>query len=223
MEQNKLLHKPFMQIFHITDITHNILGLPFIIKYIPTINNLNSKLHITDKYTKLNFTSPTFFQSMNRQPPIFSELNPINNQQRIHQKPLTRNVDDISKNQTHQNNPDLNKQKLKMSELELKPLHNLGRVTISSIKHAKSTNTHILSLHVYNNSPSKTTFPLEILGNCETNTTQNSTNTKFRKKNGFEPKIQNSKCTTQKIKVLAMFNYQHSQINQQEFEKLAIL
>ena len=185
MEQNKLLHKPSKQLFHITDITHNILGLTYISKYIPTINNLNSKLHITDKYAKLNFTSLTFFQSMNRQPPIFSEFNPINNQQRIHLKPLTRHVDDISKNQIHQNNPDLNKQKLKMSDLELKPPHNFGRVTTSSIKHAKSTNTYILSLHVYNNSSSKTTIPLEFLGNCKTNTTQNSTNTKFKKKNGF--------------------------------------
>ena len=53
MEQNKILNKPFKQIFHITDIKHNIIGIPFITKYIPTINIVNSKIHIKDKYTKI--------------------------------------------------------------------------------------------------------------------------------------------------------------------------
>ena len=53
MEQNKLMSKPFKQIFHITDIKHNIIGTPFITKYIPTINFLNSKVHIKDKYTRM--------------------------------------------------------------------------------------------------------------------------------------------------------------------------
>ena len=44
MEQNKLLHKPFKQTFHITDIKHNVIGNPFITKYIPTINVLDSKI-----------------------------------------------------------------------------------------------------------------------------------------------------------------------------------
>ena len=44
MEQNKLLNKPFEQIFHITDIKHNIIGIPFITKFIPTINILNRKI-----------------------------------------------------------------------------------------------------------------------------------------------------------------------------------
>ena len=52
MEQNKILNKPFKQIFHITDIKHNIIGIPFISKFIPTINILNSKLLIKDKNTK---------------------------------------------------------------------------------------------------------------------------------------------------------------------------
>ena len=52
MEQNKILNKPFKQIFHITDIKHNIIGIPFISKFIPTINILNSKILIKDKYTK---------------------------------------------------------------------------------------------------------------------------------------------------------------------------
>ena len=52
MEQSKILNKPFKQIFHITDIKYNIIGIPFISKYIPTINILNSKILIKDKYTK---------------------------------------------------------------------------------------------------------------------------------------------------------------------------
>ena len=49
MEQNKILNKPFKQTFHITDIKHKIIGIPFTIKYIPTINILNCKLHIKDE------------------------------------------------------------------------------------------------------------------------------------------------------------------------------
>ena len=60
MEQNKILNKPIKQIFHITDIKHNIIGIPFISKDIPTINILNSKIHIKDKYTKTKNTALTF-------------------------------------------------------------------------------------------------------------------------------------------------------------------
>ena len=62
MEKNKILNKPFKQIFHITDIKPNILGIPFITKYIPTTNILNSKIYIKDKYTKTKNTALTFFQ-----------------------------------------------------------------------------------------------------------------------------------------------------------------
>ena len=52
LEQNKELNKPFKQTFHITDMKHNIIGTPFMNQYIPTMNNLNSKLHIKDKSTQ---------------------------------------------------------------------------------------------------------------------------------------------------------------------------
>ena len=71
MKQNKILNKPFKQIFHITDIKHNIIGIPFISKYKPTINILNSKILIKDKYTKTKITALTFFQRINKQPPFF--------------------------------------------------------------------------------------------------------------------------------------------------------
>ena len=74
MEQNKLLNKPFKQIFHITDIKHNIIGIPLITKYIPTINILISKINIKDKYAKMQDTALTFFHRMNKQPPFFSKF-----------------------------------------------------------------------------------------------------------------------------------------------------
>ena len=40
----------------------------------------------------------------------------------------------------------------------------------------RNSNSDISSLHVYNNSPSQTTFPLGLLGYCETNATTSSTN-----------------------------------------------
>ena len=62
MEQNKFLNKPFKQTFHITDIKLNIIGIPFITKYIPTIFILDCKIKIKDKYTKMHNTAVTFFQ-----------------------------------------------------------------------------------------------------------------------------------------------------------------
>ena len=82
MEQNKLINKPFKQIFYITDIKNKIIGLPFITKYKPTINILDSKINIKDRYTRMQNTASTFFQSMNKQPPIFSKFYPIYNKER---------------------------------------------------------------------------------------------------------------------------------------------
>ena len=84
MEQNKLLNKPFKQTFHITDIKHNINGIPFITKYVPTINILDSKPNIKDKYTRMQNTALTFFKRMNKQPPFFSKFYPIYNKERKH-------------------------------------------------------------------------------------------------------------------------------------------
>ena len=89
MEQNKILNKLFKQTFHITDIKHNIIGIPFITKCIPTINILNSKIHIKNNYTKTKNTALTFFQRLNKQPPFFSKFYPIYNQERKHLKPLS--------------------------------------------------------------------------------------------------------------------------------------
>ena len=57
MEQNKLLNKPFKQTLHNRDIKHNLIGIPFITKYIPTINILDSKNNIKDKNTRMNNTA----------------------------------------------------------------------------------------------------------------------------------------------------------------------
>ena len=97
MEQNKI-HK---QIFHITETKHNIIGIPFISKYIPTIKILNSKIHVKDKYTKTKNTALTFFQRLNKQPPFFSKFCPIYNQKREHLKPLSENIYNFSVKQVH--------------------------------------------------------------------------------------------------------------------------
>ena len=66
MEQNKLLNKPFEQTFHITDIKHNFIGIPFITKHIPTIKILDNKINIKDKSTRMHNAALTFFQRMNK-------------------------------------------------------------------------------------------------------------------------------------------------------------
>ena len=76
MEQNKLLNEPFKQTFYITDIKHNILGIPLDTKYTPNINILDSKINIKDKYTRMQNTALTFFQRMKKQPPFFQNFTP---------------------------------------------------------------------------------------------------------------------------------------------------
>ena len=56
-----------------------------------------------------------------------------------------------------------------MFDLEFRPIHNFFRVTISSMKYMKESNSDMISLHIYNNSPYKITLPLGPLGCCETN------------------------------------------------------
>ena len=128
MEQNKILSKPFKQIFHITDIKHDIIGILFITKI------LNNKLHIKDKYTRTKNTALTFFQRLNKQPPFFSKIYPIYNQERKHLKPLSGNVYNSSIKQVHQYDKSQNKQQFFMSDFEFKPIHKFFKITISSIK-----------------------------------------------------------------------------------------
>ena len=171
MEQNKILNKPFKQTFHITVFKHNIIGIPFITKYIPTINILNSKLHIKDKCTKLKHTALTFFQRLNKQPSFFSKFYPIYNQERKYLKPLSGSIYNFSIKQVHQYDKGQNRQQLFMSDFEFRPIHKFFKITISSIKYERNTNSDIISLHVYNNTPNKLTLPLGLLGYCETNAT----------------------------------------------------
>ena len=171
MEQNKILIKPFKQTFHITDIKHNIIDIPFITKYIPTINILNSKLHIKDKYTKIKNTALTFFQRLNKQPPFFSKFYPIYIQERRHLKPLSGTVYKFSRKQVRQFNTNQNRQQLFMPDFDFRPIHKFFKITISSIKYEKNINSDIISLHVFNNTPDKITLPLGLLGYCETNAT----------------------------------------------------
>ena len=128
------MNKPFKQTFHITDIKHNIIGIPFISKYIPTINILKSKIHIEDKYTKPKNTALTFFQRLNKQPLFFSKFYPIYNQKRKHKKPLSQNIYNFLIKQVHQYDKSQNKQQLFKSDFEFKPIHKFFKITISSIK-----------------------------------------------------------------------------------------
>ena len=62
-----------------------------------------------------------------------------------------------------------------MSDLEFRPIHKFFRVTISSIKYMKDSNSDIFSLHVYNNSPYQITLLLGLLGYCEIKATTSPT------------------------------------------------
>ena len=122
MEQNELLTKSFKQTFHIIDIKHNIVGIPFITKNIPTINILNSEKHKKVKHTRMKNTSLTFFQRLNKRPPFSSKFYPLYNQESKRLKPVAGYVYNFPISQVHQNNMKQNKQRLYMSELEFKPI-----------------------------------------------------------------------------------------------------
>ena len=145
-----------------------------------------------------------------------------------------------------------------MSDFEFKPIHKFFKITISSIKYLKNTNSDIISLHVYDNTPYQITLPLGLLGYCETNATTSpinevayrvnnilqlldscqSTNLNeelsikklsnekrnteyFTKTPYFKPTFNLTNYTEEQQKFLTMFNFQHSQITQDEFDKLA--
>ena len=125
----------------------------------------------------------------------------------------------------------------------------------------KHSNSDIISLHVYNNSPYQITLPLGLLGYCETNATTLPTNEVayrvnnilqlldicqstildeelsinniisnekrntdyFTKTPYFKPTFKISQYTEEQQKFLTVLNFQHSQITQNEFDKLAEL
>ena len=259
MEQNKILNRPFKQTFHITDIKHHIIVIPFITKYIPTINILNSKIHIKDKYTKTKNTALTFFQRLNKQPPFFSKFYPIYNQEQKHLKSLSENIYKLLIKQVHQYDKSQNKQQFFMSDFEFKPIHKFFKITISSIKYLKNTNSDFVSLPVYNNTPYRITLPLGLLGYCETNATtspikevayrvnnilqlldicqstilneelcinniinnEKKNSDYFTKTPYFKPTFIITNYTKEQQKFLTIFYFQHSQITQDESDKLA--
>ena len=107
-------------------------------------------------------TALTFFQRRNKQPPFFCKFYPKYNTQRKHLKPLAGYVYNCSIKQIHQYDKEQNKQCLYMSDLEFRPIHKFFRLTISSIKYMKKSNSDIISLHLCNNSANKITLRLGI-------------------------------------------------------------
>ena len=85
----------------------------------------------------------TFFQRLNK-PPFFSKFYPIYNQERKHLKPLSGNIYNFSIKQVHQYDQEQNQQHLFMSDLEFRPIHKFFRVTISSIKYMKYSNSDMI-------------------------------------------------------------------------------
>ena len=146
-----------------------------------------------------------------------------------------------------------------MSDFEFKSIHKFFKITISSIKYLKNTNSDIISLHMYKNTPYQVTLPLGLLGYCETNATispihevayrvsnilqlldicqstildeelsinniisNEKRNTDyFTKTPYFKTTFIITNYTKEQQKFLTMFNVEHSQITQIEFDKLA--
>ena len=86
-------------------------------------------------------------------------------------KPLSGNMYKFSIKQIHQYDKEQNKQHHFMSDFEFRRTHKFFQVTISSIKYIKDSDSDVIFLHIYNNSPYKITLPQGFLGYCETNAT----------------------------------------------------
>ena len=89
-------------------------------------------------------TALTFFQRLNKQPSFFSKFYPLYNQEQKHLKPLSGNIYNFSIKQVHPNDKEQNQQHLFMSDLEFRPIHKFFRVTISSIKYMKDSNSDMI-------------------------------------------------------------------------------
>ena len=72
----------------------------------------------------MNNTALTFFQRMNKQPPFFSKICPINNKERKHLKPLSGYIYEFPIKQVPQYDKSQNRQYLYMSDLEFRQTHN---------------------------------------------------------------------------------------------------
>ena len=225
----------------------------------PINNNTRTTQEVNEINTKTKNTAKTFFQRLNKEPPFFSKFYPIYNQKRKHLKLLSGNIYNFSIKQVHQYDKSQNKQQIFMSDFKFKSIHKLFKITISSIKYSKSTNSDIISLHVYNKTPYQITLPLGLLGYCKTNATispiievayrvnnilqlldvcqstilneelsinniisneQRNTDY-FTKTTYFKSTYNITNYTKEQQKFLTMFNFQHSQITQNEFDKLA--
>ena len=77
-----------------------------------------------------------------------------------------------------------------MSDREFRPIHKFFRVTISFIKYMKDTNSDMISLHIYNNSPNKITLLLGLLGYRETNSTLSPTKEIAYRVNNFRQQLE---------------------------------
>ena len=115
-------------------------------------------------------TALTIFQRLDKQTPSFFRFFPIYTQERKHPKPLSGNIYNFSFKQVGHYDKEQNQQHLFMSDLEFRPIHKFFRVTISSIKYMKDSNSDMIS-YIYNSSPYKITLPLGLLGYCETHAT----------------------------------------------------
>ena len=90
-------------------------------------------------------TASIFFQRLNKKPTFFSKFYPTYYQERKNLKPLSGSFYNFSIKQVHQYDKEEKQQHLIMSELEFKPICKFFRVTISSIKYLKDSNSDMIS------------------------------------------------------------------------------
>ena len=115
-----------------------------------------------------------------------------------------------------------------MSDFEFKPIHKFFKITISSIKYLKNTNSDIILLHVYNNTPYQVLLPLGLLGYCETNATISPVHEKaYRVKNILQLlDICQSTILNEELSIISIISNEKRKtdyftITQIEFDKLA--
>ena len=184
------------------------MGIAFITKYIPTINILNSKIHVKDKYTRMKNTALKFFQRLNKLPAFFAKFYHIYNQQRKYLKPLSGN-DIIS---LHVNNNSSYQITLPLGHCET------NATTLRTNEVANRVYNILQLLDICQSTILDEELSINNVINNEKRNTDYFTKTLF-----FKSTFEISHYTLEQQNFLTMFDFQHSQITQEEFKKLAKL
>ena len=222
--RNKIQHN-FNIHFYVTQCNHNILGTPFFKEYIETINVNTNKL--TKNTNTILDNDITFFMNSTKGYPYYSRLYPIHNKESIYlekeqHKRITFPIP-IFKQMEKSNG-----KAIYSSNYYFQPINKYHNLSFTDIKDLTTEKEHFMDLFLVNRNQHLFTalYHLtyenendinEIL-NIQDNETIEQVAT-FERKPNFKFKFNINKYTESENEFIQMFDFQHSHLTQNEFEK----